>query len=640
MDFFQNQEDAQKKTGLLVFYYILAVVLIIFGLYAAALFIFRIQIAPELEIEAVKYWYPNLFFAITAITLLIISSGTLYKVKKLSAGGKAVAELLGGKPVEPDSKDPKKRMLLNVVEEMAIASGVQIPRVFILENELGINAFAAGFTPDDAAIGVTAGCLRSLSRDQLQGVIAHEFSHILYGDMRINVKLMGILHGILIIAFLGYAIIRSTFYSGRSSRRSSGKGGSPIPIILFGLALIIVGYIGVFFGNLIKSAISRQREYLADAAAVQFTRNPSGIAGALKEIAGFAKSAQVQCKHAQEASHLFFASNVSGFIATLMSTHPPLAERIKRLDPSFNKDIAATSGQSKINNQTLGFSSTSAKMDVASENIVASVGTTQPEHLSYASKIIKSTPSVLIEAAHNILEAEFVAYALLFSKDPVVKEKQIQLLKERAWSKAFPKSEIIFKETQELAVEYRLPLLDLVISTLKKASPESHIKFKKNIDQLIAADGKVSLFEYTFRTIILRHLRPAFEKPLPPKVDYHSLKPLKTQCSLILSYLAHYGADNQAKKAAFSQAAEKIGIITLSDFLSQDKCSLKDLDKAFGDLDRAAYRLKRKILDACITCVIADGQITIQQAELIRVTADAIGCPIPPLFPGSVNPNQ
>ncbi|MFO8053002.1 MAG: M48 family metallopeptidase [Candidatus Omnitrophota bacterium] len=633
MDFFQNQENAQRKTTLLVFYYVLAVALIILGLYAAIIIIINLNTKPEVRLD---YWNPTLFSSVAGITLFIVFLGTLYKVRQLSSGGKSVAKLLGGTPIEPQTKDLKQRMLLNVVEEMSIASGVQVPRTYLLKQEEGINAFAAGFSPDDAVIGVTQGCLHKFSRDELQGVIAHEFSHILHGDMRINIKLMGVLHGILVIAFIGFTILRSTVYS-RGTRRSSGKGGNPLPIILFSLAMIIIGYIGVFFGNLIKSAVSRQREYLADASAVQFTRNPAGIAGALKKIAGIKKSSQIKNSHAQEANHLFFSSNLSGFMANLLSTHPPIAERIKRVEPSFNQEIKASRTKYSSASPLSGFAGKTEKIAVNSQDVVSSVGTTQLEDINYAAQALRDIPDSLLDAAHSLTQAESIVYSLLFSKDSQIKEQQIQLLKKRATPEVYEATNNIYPEVEKLPVQYRLPLLDLTISTLKKVSPNSYQLFKDNLEAIINADGKVSLFEYIVKTIILSHLRPAFEKPSPPQVIYHNLKKLKSECSLLLSYLAHYGIDDQTKKAeAFSQAVKKIKIINSADFLSTEKCLLKDFDQVLDRLGKTTFSLKRKLIDACVTCVIADGEITTKQAELIRVTADAIGCPIPPLFPGKV----
>src|SRR5690606_28971990 len=250
-------------------------------------------------------------------------------------GGSVVAGLLGGLPVNPATDDPDERRLVNVVEEMAIASGVPVPAIYVLPGEESINAFAAGYGVHDAAVAVTRGALKHLTRDELQGVIAHEFSHILNGDMRLNIRLIGLLHGLLLLALIGRVLLRS---GGRSRGRRKEKGGS-VQVALIGLGLVLLGYIGVFFGKLIKAAASRQREYLADAAAVQFTRNPEGIAGALKKIGALGAGSRIVHPRAEELSHLYFASGLRSSFAGLFATHPPLVERIRRIDPSFSGDF-------------------------------------------------------------------------------------------------------------------------------------------------------------------------------------------------------------------------------------------------------------------------------------------------------------
>ncbi len=328
MNFFQHQEAARRKTGLLVVLFIVAVALIILAVYAAALAFYLTQMRG-LEGTARSWWVPGVFFPVAIATVILVSLGSLYKIATLRGGGAVVASQLGGSKISPSTQKLNERVLLNVVEEMAIASGVPVPEVYLLDKEKGINAFAAGFTPDDAVIGVTRGCLETLSRDELQGVIAHEFSHILHGDMRLNLRLIGILHGILLLALIGEMLLRSMRYS-----RDSKKGGAGIA--LAGLALFVIGYVGLFFGKLIKSAVSRQREYLADAAAVQFTRNPGGLGGALKRIGGLAHGSRITEANPETASHLFFGNALRASLLGLMSTHPPLDVRIKRIEPSFD----------------------------------------------------------------------------------------------------------------------------------------------------------------------------------------------------------------------------------------------------------------------------------------------------------------
>ncbi len=334
-NFFDQQDAARRRTGLLIFYFGLAVVAIITSVYLAVTALF---FATGQQQHGGALFDPARLAAVATIVGLVVVLGSLYKIIALQEGGAAVARLLGGRLIDPGSSVPGERKLLNVVEEMALASGTPVPPVYVLDNEAGINAFAAGFTPRDAVVSVSRGCMDHLTRDELQGVVAHEFSHLLNGDMRLNLRVMGLLHGILLIALIGEIVIRLAGNSSSSSRSESdrdSKGSSGLAFFLLGLALLVIGWAGVFFGRLIKCAISRQREFLADASAVQFTRNPDGIAGALKKIGGLAQGSRIESPHAEEACHLFFSMGVPA-LSSLLATHPPLVERIRRIDPSFD----------------------------------------------------------------------------------------------------------------------------------------------------------------------------------------------------------------------------------------------------------------------------------------------------------------
>ena len=340
MDFFEAQENARRRTSRLVVFYLIAVVLIVAASMLAAVLILHFAAGEKPPRSSGG-----------SPTLLGRRRGRRsrcrHRRQPLQDGqpqerrrrGRPHA---GRSPGRTEHDTPEERRLVNVVEEMAIASGVRIPEIYVLPEE-GINAFAAGFSTDDAAIAVTDGCLKTLNRDQLQGVIAHEFSHILNGDMRLNIRLIGLLFGILLLAITGQILLRSTLYSG-GRRRDSKSGGAVMVIALVGLALILIGYIGVFFGRLIQSAVSRQREFLADASAVQFTRNPDGLAGALKQIGAHASGSVLRNNHATEASHLFFANGLQSSFMNLFATHPPLVERIRAIDPSFDGDFRSDRG--------------------------------------------------------------------------------------------------------------------------------------------------------------------------------------------------------------------------------------------------------------------------------------------------------
>ncbi len=404
--FFENQDAARRNTSRLVVLFALAVVAIDAMLYALAVVLTggqvdRVTGQAELILD---WWQPELLLQISLLTLAVVALGSLYKISQLRAGGHVVAEALGGTPIPTDTRDREERKILNVVEEMAIAAGLPAPPVYVMEQEPGINAFAAGFSPSDAVIGVTRGCVRQLSRDEFQGVIAHEFSHILNGDMRLNIRLMGVLHGILLIGIIGYFLLRSSMYAsiGRRNRDNSGMA-----MLAIGFGLMAIGSVGTFFGTLIKASVSRQREFLADASAVQFTRNPLGIAGALKKIGGYQSGSLMQSPNAPESSHLFFSQGLRGGMQSLFATHPPLDERIARLDPSW-QGAGDTVGQGASETLAAGAAGFAQQGAAPAEeaafpfspdgNAVHQIGRPTLAHLDYARKLVEGLPPEVVGA--------------------------------------------------------------------------------------------------------------------------------------------------------------------------------------------------------------------------------------------------
>ncbi|MEM9186547.1 MAG: M48 family metallopeptidase [Planctomycetota bacterium] len=378
-------------------------------------------------------------------SLVLIGGGSLFKVSALRAGGgTSVAETLGGKRLYPDAAGATERRVLNVVEEMAIASGTPVPPVYLMEED-GINAFAAGFSPSDAVIGVTRGCAETLSRDELQGVIAHEFSHILNGDMRMSIRLIGILHGILLLGLIGQMLFRVLFYAGagrsRSSNSKNDSGGAILLALLaISVALIVLGSIGSLFGGLIKAAVSRQREYLADASAVQFTRNPAGISGALKRIGGAVYGSKLKHPRAAEASHMYFAQGVWEGFTSLMATHPPLPKRIRAIEPNWDgawPEAAAAVGGGAAAGAS-GFAAAPAAGNpfrqpsltpatvpplpqavplAVVDHAVDQVGDPTEEHREYARGLIASIDPRVVASVREPYGARAVIYALLLDRD-------------------------------------------------------------------------------------------------------------------------------------------------------------------------------------------------------------------------------
>jgi Zn-dependent protease with chaperone function len=664
MNFFEHQEEARRSTRRLVGLFVMAVVLIVLSVYLAVALILM-WAGHDLEMDL---WNLPAFIAVAAVTLTIIVAGSLYKIAALHGGGPAVGRLLGGRPIPPNTRDLKERRLLNVVEEMALASGTAVPSVYVLDAEKGINAFAAGFGPGDAVIGVTRGCLDLLSRDELQGVIAHEFSHALNGDMRLNIRLMGLLHGILVIAMIGYWILRST--SGSSSGSGSSKKGGGGQIAMLGLAFLAIGGIGVFFGRLIKSAVSRQREFLGDASAVQFTRNPSSIAGALKKIGGLAAGSRIANPHAEEASHLFFGNGMGKAVIAqlddMLATHPPLRERIKRVEPGFDGVLPKVDAEATAKLELAaaeeedrgGFvpafapspapaavrvpapapppSAPPRSVDLHPRQIAETVGTLDRAHLAHAASFMAKLPAVVRDAVRDPPGACAVVFGLLLDRDPSVRRAQLDALRAGVDAAVYAEAVKLAPALEQCPTEGRLPLIDLALPALRRLSEPQHRVFRTAVERLIGADAKLSLFEFTLQRVLLRHLEPHFHPVPPPSVAYGSLRAVSRQASLLLSILAHAGQAQPERAAqAFGSGATHLAETrAVAQLLPFEQCGLGDLDRALAELAKASPSMKRKLLEACAATIAFDKRVTIQEGELLRAVSDSLDCPMPPFLPG------
>jgi Zn-dependent protease with chaperone function len=648
-DFFQQQDAARRRTALLLLYFVVTVALIVMGVYFAAIAVnFLVfeqgDATTGVYGKSFSWWNPDLFLAAAVGTVVVVAAGSTYKTAMLSfGGGGRVAEMLGGRPVDPDSDDPDERRLLNIVEEMAIASGTPVPAVYLLDQEPAINAFAAGRTPGDAVIGVTRGALHHLTRDELQGVIAHEFSHILNGDMRLNLRLIGILHGILVLALIGHVLLRASFVS---SGRRSRRGGPPIPLILFGAALVAIGSIGVFFGRLIKSAVSRQREYLADASAVQFTRNPSGIAGALKKIGGLARGASIEDPHAEEASHLFFGDAMRFRVFDLMSTHPPLVERIRRIDPTFD----GTFPQIGLAHRPEPFDRRLAPQprrfprpgprgpgEVAASPLTAAevlshVGAPTAEDLRSASSLIAAIPPPLFRAAHHPFGAQAVVYALLLDQtDEEIRRQQMSHLAENAAGAAYVETQRLAPAAATLDLALRVPLIDLAIPALARASEPQYRRFRENVEQLVRADRKIGLFEYVVQGMLNRRLAERFGGREQPRRARGPMPALPVAVSTLLSALAWQGnRDAESARRAYARGMRRIRSMAIADEpLPPEQARLKAVDAALAALAGSTLTVRRQVLEACTACVLDEGRLAVREVELLRAIADYLDCPLP-----------
>ncbi|MBE2214883.1 MAG: M48 family metallopeptidase, partial [Opitutaceae bacterium] len=516
MDFFQAQDRARGRTSLLVAYFAAAVVGIIAVLYVVAFFVFHEAVSdlegPEFYTERWQFWDPKIFGAVALGTVAVIGLGSLFKTLALRAGGGAVAESLGGTRIAPHTTDLRERRLVNVVEEMAIASGVRVPAIYVLPDEQGINAFAAGWTPDDAAVAVTRGALETLSRDELQGVIAHEFSHILNGDMRLNIRLIGLLFGIMLLVVIGRSMLRSMRFAGRSSGK--GKGGHA-GILLLGLAIMLVGLIGVFFGRLIQAAVSRQREFLADASAVQFTRNPAGITGALKKIGGSAFGSRLGSAHATESSHLFFANALVVAGAGPWATHPPLLARIRAIEPTFDGRFPAVQAGAAVDSEHRTTSAparpTAAQPPpLRPEQFVAALVAGAEAAPTRAQGVLAAIPDVLRAAAHGPESAPALLLGLLaHALDEATAARERRILEQALGAAGMIQALQFARSTASLGDETRLALVDLTLPAIRQLAPATVSALLAVIDEMIGADYRTSPFEFALARIIRRALASA-----------------------------------------------------------------------------------------------------------------------------------
>ena len=645
MDFFAHQDEARKNSRRFVLLYTLAVIVICVGvgiIFAAiGWYMTKGSSDERLTMALIDA------FAAAGVSAAVILGGSLYRINELRGGGASVAHALGGVFIDPSTRDPDERRVLNVVEEMAIASGVPVPPVYMMTKESGINAFAAGYSPGDAVIGVTRGCVQGLTREELQGVMAHEFSHILNGDMRLNIRMLGFLNGILLLSITGRLLLQLTPRTGRS------KEGGWIIIALFLIAiyLIVVGSIGSLFARIIQAAVSRQREFLADASAVQFTRNPEGIGNALRRIGGSSAHAKVRHPRAAEAGHMFFGEAVA--LSATLASHPPLKERIRRVMPDWDGTFLEPitrreQGGSKPGDDARerlgqvfekiggGDDGLGAIGDVGSLlPLLALSGTMTQQHIDHAQGLIGSIPAPLREAARDPYGGRAVVYALLLDRrNTEIRTAQLRQLETNGDPAIAQLVRSLATEAVSLKRELRLPLLDMTLGSLSQLSESQHAVFRSNADALIRMDKTIDLFEWVTINSLKRHLDQRFGLARPVPVQYYNLKRLGHEVSVLLSMLAHTGSKDEyaAGEAVLlgESAVRGIGVR----LLPPEEADMRALDTALKTLNQCSAQLKKQLLRGAALVVGADRVVTTNEAELLRAIADSLDVPTPPLLPG------
>jgi Zn-dependent protease with chaperone function len=657
MNFFAQQERSRAQSRRMLILFVLAVAGIVLAVDVVLMVAFGAADHDRHDTFKVSSLQPQVMVWSSLLVIAVIGLATMYKISTLRSGGGAVAQQLGATLVPADTTNFAYRRLRNVIEEIAIASGVPVPEIYVLEDETAINAFAAGYTPADAAVTVTRGCLEKLTRDELQGVIAHEFSHVLNGDMRLNIRLMGVLFGILVIGIVGRKVIEGT-------GRSRDSGGA----VAFGIAILAVGYIGVFFGRLIKAGISRQREYLADASAVQFTRQTLGIGGALKKIGGLAEGSKLASAETEEVAHMLFGDGV-GYSA-LFATHPPLIKRIKLLDPQFNpkefEDIArawsqpvqsgdeegaelsiagfapaaavphrAAAAAPRLATQSGDLPQAQSRLNLSAAQISQHTGTLGSNDLTNAGVIHASMPEGLRAAAGSVDRAVQLIFALALHADPAVRARQLAIVEKYIDAGTRAGTEQLAGDLPQLHALQRLPLAQLAFPALRRRPRPQLQTFLIALNQLMQADGRIELEEYCLGKLITVQVVDALDPSRARPSGSAKLPTCAADLADVFALVARHGTDDDADaQRAYLLGMHEVLPDTMPAYAPPQEWVLA-LDRALMKLDQLTPAGKELVVRGLAQAVGADGVITVAEAELLRTICAALHCPLPPMVDGA-----
>ncbi len=659
--FFENQQLARRNTKLLVLMYalavagvILAVDLVIGGLYAWNAFG-----GPETRhlslVGQLKAVPGQLYLWGAAGTAALVFTVSGWNIMQLSGGGAAVAEMAGARRVDPGTRDPLERRLVNVVEEMAIASGVRVPTVYVMDGEPGINAFAAGYEVSDSIVAVTRGTLETLNRDELQGVVGHEFSHILNGDMRLNIRMIGVLAGIVFIGSVGEFLMRS-----QRSSSSDSKGAAPI--FLAGLALLLIGYIGLFFARLIKAAVSRQREFLADASSVQFTRNPDGIAGALDQIEVASSGSLIAGRHAEDLSHMYFGQGIAVRLSGLFDTHPPVEERIQRVHSRFDRESYRRSrppASRVLEEDEGGGERPGPDRKAAAAAVLAAgaalapagrrgadagaqwgrsahesanlVGSMDGAKVDYAAKLLAALPAGLRESLRDAQGASATLVALLLAPKEEVKKAQLDALAAKGLGPLAEAANRASALTRRLGAAFHVPVIDLALPAVKAAPEAARKELLAALEAVIQADRRVSLHEFVVLTMLRNQLAPRGKA-----AGNRKIADLQFDAITVLSLVAHAGTRQDVKgaRADALQAAMRAGTkeMSLAEVPPSASLTLQRAADALESLKQLAPMQKAVLVKGLFATVSFDGSIRVVEAELMRLVGAVLDCPLPPLL--------
>lgn len=672
MDFFDHQEAARRRSLWLSLWFVLAVAavcvmmcgLVFLACAAGSLLVTwgtgdAVPTGPGPALLPIPIWQPKLYAWTSGITAGFILLMSLMRMRQLAAGGRTVAKLIGARLMDPASPKREERVFVDVVEEMALAAGAPVPELYVLPGEWALNSFVAGRTLADAALFVTEGALVRFDRDQLQAMVAHEFSHLLCGDMRLNLKLMGLVHGLFAINLLGEGLLGPGAATGRRDsglelgalsatagrRKNLGspetadavRGLGALLLAAIGLVVALVGWNGAFFGRIITGWVAREREFLADAAALQFTRHPEALIGLLATANAWPQGGVLRVRGAAEFSHMCLLQVLPGEASWMTSTHPPLPERILRVEQMGGRIVGIKVPKRELKAEPAAIPMSAPPPaplpTIGAGELLAQAGLPVASHLAWSANWLAKLSPELRTAAHEPAGAEAVVDLLLLRNCGGTHAALRADLAAAAPPAVAQSLRTLSPRVAALNDFDAIPLLELCLPALRAATPPDYQRLMQSVQRITQADRQVDLFEFALQRMLRRHLAPTFA-PGSTTVNAFSTAQLPQDCSVLLSLLAHAGAAAGEARDAFDQGSKELREIRHQlDLLPVEECGLGKLEAA---LDRAAAAppdWKRKILAACAAAAASDGTLTAREAELLRAFADAFDCPVPPLIP-------
>jgi Zn-dependent protease with chaperone function len=615
-NFFEQQKKNKQNSFWLILLFLSAAVFIIWLTQWFFGGLSDKQILKQLDLILYQGWdvfrqqYTKPFNWIISFAMVaIILSAVAYKYHQLKQGGAIIATQLGAELVLPNTYHPLEKQLINIVEEIAIAAHTSVPHVYLLKHHSNINAFAAGNNSKDAIIGITRGALEKLTRDEIQAVVAHEFSHIVNGDIRLNNRLTACIFGISFIGLVGEGLINHALHNSKGLSSKNNPFGFTV---LFGLFLVIYGLIGTLLADMIKAAICRQREYLADATATQFNRNPDALASALQVISGL-KSNKIKRHYQHQYSHLFFTSTTSTWL-NWFSTHPPLLSRIKKLNPSFNNKTKIIQRNNLCNYQAMMLSATRAQFDpIKAQNKQSENITIKP--------LINNVSNELIDIAHEPKHVISLSCLLILSDDFGQSAKQLKLISKSALIdlNILDRSEILLAN---VSLTNKFKLIEIAISALHCLNKNTQKQTTALLLQVINLGDKNQISAWAFYELL------TYQLVKPNKINFlKSQKQLLASWRYLISIMAHFGSDNLEKtQLAYSATASAFKVKNQS-ILSLNELTLVEAKVHLDCLAKLPIKNKNALLHALEFCAKHDKNISENETILLYVLSTRLELP-------------